>query len=92
MVPKTEKGQGWCHAWAASQGLLLRTAVVTAHLLESVAAVLRADIAGAVAAPLRVEGLPKVRQQHCAPALDLLLTVRNLQSSQNFLASNNHGP
>ncbi len=32
------------------------------HLLKYLAAVLRADVAGAVAALLRVEGLPKVRQ------------------------------
>ena len=32
------------------------------HLLKGVVAVLGTDVAGAVAAPLGVEGLPKVRQ------------------------------
>ena len=55
------------------------------HLLKYLTAVLRADVAGAVAALLRVEGLPEVSQQHRAPALDLLLAVCDLRSPQNAL-------
>ena len=53
-----------------------------ACLLKHLAAVLGADVAGAVAALPGIEGLPEVRQQHRSPALHLLLTVRELQGPQ----------
>lgn len=56
------------------------------RLLERLAAVLGADVAGAVAAALGVKGLPKVRQQHRPPALHLFLAVRHLRMTHSALS------
>ena len=69
--------------WVSKHDLLLQglqRAAPGACLLENLAAVLGANVAGAVAALPGVEGLPKMRQQHRSPALHLLLAVCDLQS------------